>query len=295
MTPARPVVGVVGTGGIGAGVCVDLVVHGYEVIAVDRDPAALSATEDLLTQVARFLPAVRPDVPRTSLAQARERLRTSTEVAALSSCSLVVENITEDPEAKRALYRALDGVLPADAIIAVNTSSIPVGDLAAETGRAGLVVGLHLMNPSYLTTAVEVMRSDKTSDECMQRVRDLLDGLGKRAIVVGDFPGFVSNRISHLFFNEAMRVVQDQGVEPAVVDEVFTSCFGHTMGPLATADLIGLDTVALTLDNLLASYGDERYRGCALLAEKVAAGELGRKTGRGFYDYRPTAAKTTGA
>jgi 3-hydroxybutyryl-CoA dehydrogenase len=285
MTAPLRTIGVLGAGCIGSSVCVDLVVHGFRVVAVDRDTAALEATRSQLAEVSRFLPAVRPSLPRLPRQEAQDRLVTGTDLALLAGCEFVVENISEQWEAKRSVYRALEEALPEGVGIGVNTSSIPIARLAAETGRPELVVGIHFMNPSYLKDSVEVMRSELTSDKCLDHVHELLGLLGKQAIVVGDFPGFVSNRISHLFFNEAIRVVQDQGVDPAVVDEIFKKCFGHAMGPLETADLIGLDTVLLTLENLHESYRDERYQGCALLREMVGSGRVGRKAGHGFYNY----------
>jgi 3-hydroxybutyryl-CoA dehydrogenase len=147
------------------------------------------------------------------------------------------------------------------------------------------VIGVHFMNPSYATSAVEVMRGEQTSGECLAYVLGLAESLGKEAIVVGDFPGFVSNRISHVFFNEAARLVQEEGVAPATVDQVFRKCFGHAMGPLETADLIGLDTVVLTLRQLRESTGEDRYTPCDLLERQVVSGKVGRKAGSGFYTY----------
>ncbi|MER6049955.1 3-hydroxyacyl-CoA dehydrogenase family protein [Streptomyces sp. NPDC001793] len=293
MAPPLRTIGVVGTGCIGASVCVDYVIHGFRVIAVDTDQAALDDTRRLLRETNRFLPAVRPGLERLPAATADERLVTTTELTALADCEFVVENISERWEAKRDLYRALDKILPAGTGIGVNTSSIPVGLLAAETTRPEHVVGIHFMNPSYLKDAVEVMRGADTSDACLAHVQEMLGRLGKQSVVVGDFPGFVSNRISHLFFNEAIRTVQDQGERPEVVDDIFKKCFGHTMGPLETADLIGLDTVLLTLEYLHDSYRDDRYLACSLLREMVASGRLGRKSGRGFYEHRGTAAADT--
>jgi 3-hydroxybutyryl-CoA dehydrogenase len=186
---------------------------------------------------------------------------------------------------KRDVYRALDAVAGPEARFGVNTSSIPIARVAGETSRPDRIAGIHFMNPPYLKDAVEVVRSAETSDETLDYVRGFLADLGKEGIVVGDFPGFVSNRISHLFFNEAVRVVEDQGVEPATVDRLFKKCFGHAMGPLETADLIGLDTVARTLDSLFESYGDDRFACARLLREMVREGKLGRKSGKGFYDY----------
>ncbi|MEU5539876.1 3-hydroxyacyl-CoA dehydrogenase family protein [Streptomyces sp. NPDC020362] len=293
MTQPIRTVGVVGVGNIGSTVCVDFVVHGFRVVAVDREQSALAAARGLLRDVNRFLPAVRPGLTRLAATQAQERLVTTTDLAALAECEFVVENVSEKWEVKRDVYHDLDQVLPHGVGIGVNTSSVPIGRLAARTRRPDMVVGIHFMNPSYLKDAVEVMRGADTSEKCLDQVHELLARLGKQAVVVGDFPGFVSNRISHLFFNEAIRVVQDQGVAPAAVDDIFKKCFGHTMGPLETADLIGLDTVLLTLENLRDNYGDARYDGCALLREMVASGRLGRKSGQGFHHYHGATAVAT--
>ncbi len=277
MTQPIRTVGVVGVGNIGSTVCVDFVVHGFRVVAVDREQSALAAARGLLRDVNRFLPAVRPGLTRL----------------AATMCIRDRENVSEKWEVKRDVYHDLDQVLPHGVGIGVNTSSVPIGRLAARTRRPDMVVGIHFMNPSYLKDAVEVMRGADTSEKCLDQVHELLARLGKQAVVVGDFPGFVSNRISHLFFNEAIRVVQDQGVAPAAVDDIFKKCFGHTMGPLETADLIGLDTVLLTLENLRDNYGDARYDGCALLREMVASGRLGRKSGQGFHHYHGATAVAT--
>jgi 3-hydroxybutyryl-CoA dehydrogenase len=278
---------VVGAGSIGASVCADLAVHGFRVVLVDISPAQLDKAKDVLTETVRFGPMVRPDLPRLDVDEVFAAVRFTTRLEDLSDCEFVIENVSEHWETKRDLYRRLDAIVAPEAIFGVNTSSIPIARVAAETSRPGRVIGTHFMNPSYLKEAVEVMRGDETSDECLDHVLGILAELGKEAIVVGDFPGFVSNRISHLFFNEAARVVEEHGVEPAVVDEVFRKCFGHRMGPLETADLIGLDTVLLTLESLHASYGDDRFIGSALLQAKVTSGQLGRKTGQGFYSYSP--------
>ncbi|MEV0256070.1 3-hydroxyacyl-CoA dehydrogenase family protein [Streptomyces sp. NPDC050732] len=284
---AARTMGVIGAGGIGLGVAADFVLHGFDVVLVDTDESRLKQSKDELVDAVRYGPMIRRELPRMDTEEALRRVVFTTRVEEVAECEFVVENVTESWEVKRVLYGRLDAVLPPDVGIGVNTSSIPIGRLAAETSRAERVIGIHFMNPSYLKDAVEVMRGDATSDECLTYVLELLDQLGKSAVVVGDFPGFVSNRISHLFFNEAIRVVEEQGVAPATVDAVFKKCFGHSMGPLETADLIGLDTVALTLDHLHESYGEDKFRCAGLLRDMVAEGRLGRKAGEGFYRYRP--------
>ena len=279
-------IGVIGAGSIGTGVCADLVLHGMRVVLVDVSAEQLDEARDSIVQTVRFAPMLRRDLPSMTREQVLEALETSTEIASVSGCEFVVENVVEDWDVKRDVYRALDSVAAPGARFGVNTSSIPIARVAAETSRPDRVVGIHFMNPPYLKEAVEVVRGAETSEETLGYVRDFLAVLGKEGIVVDDFPGFVSNRISHLFFNEAARVVEEQGVAPATVDRLFKKCFGHAMGPLETADLIGLDTVALTLDSLYESYGDDRFACAGLLRDMFEAGKLGKKSGEGFYEYR---------
>jgi 3-hydroxybutyryl-CoA dehydrogenase len=278
-------IGVVGSGVIGSGVAADLALHGFQVVLVGHSPGQLERVPAMLAETARFAPMLRPGSNVTGPDRLRAAVCVSTDPADLAGCGLVVENVTERLEVKSEVHRTLDSILPPEAVVAVNTSSIPVALLAAGTRRPERMIGVHFMNPPYLTAAVEVMRAEATSDETLARVRVLLRRLGKKAIVVGDFPGFVSNRISHLFFNEAARLVADQGVDPSVIDQVFRDCFGHRMGPLETADLIGLDTVVDTLDALRAVSGDARFACCELLRSMVTAGRLGRKSKAGFYTY----------
>lgn len=279
-------IGVIGAGSIGVGVCADLVLHGHRAVVVDVSAEQLDKARESIVQAVRFAPMLRRGLPSMTADEVLDVVETSTEIDAVAECEFVVENVVEDWDVKQGVYRALDAVAAPEARFGVNTSSIPIGRIAAETSRADRVVGIHFMNPPYLKDAVEVIRGAETSDETLDYVRTFLESLGKEGIVVGDFPGFVSNRISHLFFNEAARVVEEQGVDPATVDRLFKKCFGHTMGPLETADLIGLDTVALTLESLHTSYGDPKFEPAALLREMVRAGKLGKKSGKGFYDYR---------
>lgn len=282
----RRTIGVIGAGSIGTGLCVDLLLHGMDVVLVDVSEDQLDEARKSVAQTARFAPMLRRDLPSLTPDEIAAALQATTELGAVAGCEFVVENVVEDWEVKRDVYRELDAVATPEARFGVNTSSIPIGRVAAETSRPDRIVGIHFMNPPYLKEAVEVIRGADTSEETLEYVHDLLASMGKEGIVVGDFPGFVSNRISHLFFNEAARVVEEQGVEPATVDRLFKKCFGHAMGPLETADLIGLDTVALTLDSLHESYGDDRFACAAVLRELVRDGKLGKKSGQGFYEYR---------
>ncbi|HYO61327.1 MAG TPA: 3-hydroxyacyl-CoA dehydrogenase family protein [Actinomycetota bacterium] len=282
--PVRTI-GIVGAGSIGTGLCVDLLLHGLRVVLVDVSEEQLERARASIPETVRLAPMLRRGLPKMSPEDVLAAIDFTSDLAAVADCEFVVENVTEEWETKRAVYRELDEVAAPGARFGVNTSSIPIGKLAAETGRADRIVGTHFMNPPYLKDAVEVVRAAGTSHETLDYVRELFGVLGKEAIVVDDHPGFVSNRISHLFFNEAARVVEEQGVNPATVDRLFKKCFGHPMGPLETADLIGLDTVALTLDSLHASYGDAKFACAGILREMIASGRLGRKSGEGFYKY----------
>ncbi len=278
-------VGVLGAGNIGVGVVTDLVLHGVRAVVVDvSDEVLANARETILNNV-RFAPMLSKSLPRISKPEALGRMRLTTDIRDLASCEFVIENVTENWQIKEAVYRQLELTMPPDICLGANTSCISITRIASATRRPANVVGLHLMNPVHLKPTVEVIRGVHTSDRTIETLLGLFAQLDKEAIIVEDLPGFVSNRISHLFMNEAAFVLQDRVATASQIDAIFKKCFGHTMGPLETADLIGLDTVVRSLDVLYESYQDSKYRCCPLMRKLVHAGYLGRKAGRGFYEY----------
>ena len=198
---------------------------------------------------------------------------------------LMVEAVVEDATVKDGIFRAADKILPPEAILASNTSSIPIASLAAVTSRPDKVIGMHFFNPVPVMALVEVVSAPETSDETRRAIVELAEELGKTAAEANDFPGFVSNRILMPYVNEAVWALHEGVAEPEAIDTIAKLGFNHPMGPLALADLIGLDTCVAILEMLRDGLGDSRYEPCPLLREHVAAGRLGRKSGEGFYKY----------
>ena len=278
-------IGILGAGNIGVGVATDCILHGISVVLVDISANILErAQADVLCNV-RTLPMLSKSLPRVNKAAALEHLVMTTDLKQVACCDFIVENVTEDWGIKKAVYESLEQIMPTEICFGANTSCISITQIASATKRPAKVVGVHFMNPVPLKETVEVIRGLHTSDASLGILMGLLSCLNKEAVVVEDMPGFVSNRISHLFMNEAAFVLQDKVATADRVDQIFKKCFGHKMGPLETADLIGLDTVVRSLDVLYESFQDPKYRCCPLLRKMVHAGHLGRKSGKGFYEY----------
>ncbi|WP_307732312.1 3-hydroxyacyl-CoA dehydrogenase NAD-binding domain-containing protein [Massilia sp. MB5] len=213
------------------------------------------------------------------------RIATSTQLEVLSDADFVIENVTEKWEIKKTIYPVIDRVCPERTVFAANTSAISITRLASLTKRPERVLGMHFMNPVPMKKTVEMIRGYHTAEQTIATAKQLLQGFGKEAVVVADAPGFVSNRVLMLTINEAAFLVQDRVAAPEDVDKIFRECFGHTMGPLATADLIGLDTILYSIEVLYDSFNDDKYRPCPLLKKMVDAGLHGRKNGKGFFNY----------
>ena len=269
---------VVGAGQMGGGIAQVVAASGREVLLRDAFPGAV---ERGLATIERSLAKLHekggPD-PATVLARI-------TPVEALGEAELMIEAIVEQADAKKELFRAADEALPAGAILASNTSSIPITELAAATSRPERVIGMHFFNPVPVLALVEVIRADQTSNETAEAIVALAHELGKTPAEANDFPSFVSNRILMPFINEAAYALMEGVAEPEAIDTVAKLGFAHPIGPLALADLIGLDTCVAIMDVLHAGLGDPKYAPCPLLRRHVAAGRLGRKSGRGFYEY----------
>jgi len=278
-------IGVLGAGNIGIGVVTDLVLHGLSAVVVDVSDEILECAQAKVLNNVRTAPLLSKSLPRVTRDDAMQRMVWTTRLEDVASCDFIVENVTEDWALKQAVYRQLDRIAPPEVCFGVNTSCISITRIAGVTTRPANVVGVHFMNPVHLMPTVEVIRGYHTSDRTLDALLALLAALKKEGVVVEDLPGFVSNRISHLFMNEAAFVLQDGVTTPANIDQIFKKCFGHKMGPLETADLIGLDTVVRSLDVLYESFQDPKYRCCPLLRKLVHAGHLGRKTGKGFHVY----------
>ncbi len=269
---------VVGAGQMGGGIAQVVAASGRRVSLHDEAPGAaeraLAAMEKSLAKLAEKGGPPPDDV-----------LARVVTVDAIVPADLLIEAVVEDAEVKKDIFRRADETLPPEAILASNTSSIPITTLAAATGRPERVVGMHFFNPVPVLRLVEVIRAVQTSDETAAAIVALAEDLGKVPAEANDFPGFVSNRILMPFVNEAAYALMEGVAEAEAIDTIAKLGFAHPMGPLALADLIGLDTCVSIMEVLHEGLGDPKYAPCPLLRRYVAAGRLGRKSGRGFYHY----------
>ena len=282
-------VGVVGAGVMGAGLAQNLAQTGHKVVLVDIGEAQLEHARQEIRQNIRMQSFFQKSKSGEGIDTVLGRVHFTTRYEDLAPSDFLVENVTENLEIKEKVYRIIDPICQPHCVFAVNTSCISITRAGSWTQRPDRVVGMHFMNPVPLKPVVEVIRGFHTTEQTLEVVRAFLAGMNKEGIVVNDMPGFVSNRVLMLTVNEAVFLVQDQVAPAEDVDRIFKTCFGHKMGPLETADLIGLDTILYSLDMLYEAYNDSKFRPCPLLKKMVYAGLHGRKSGRGFYNYEPTA------
>jgi 3-hydroxybutyryl-CoA dehydrogenase len=277
-------VAVVGAGTMGHGIAQVFAQAGFSVQLHDTSAAALErARRKVSESLAKFV-----EKGRLTPAQRDDALGRLAVTSVLDECSdadVVIEAIVEDEAAKRALFTALDRSMRPDALVGSNTSSISITSLASATKRPERVLGMHFMNPVPLMTLVELVRGQSTSDETMATAQTLCASLGKTAVIAADYPGFISNRILMPMINEAVFVLMEGVGTAEAIDTVMKLGMNHPMGPLTLADFIGLDVCLAIMNVLHDGLGDPKYRPCPLLRRMVAAGHLGRKSGRGFYIY----------
>ena len=277
-------IAVVGGGTMGNGIAHVFALHGHPITLIDSDPGALrkgmeAIQRNLERQVGKGTVSAADRDAALALIEPQDGLESA------HAADLVIEAIVEDEEVKADVFRTLDSIVQPQGILASNTSSISITRLGAVTSRPDQTIGMHFMNPVPVMKLVEVIRGYETSDETHATITQLAESLGKTPVTVRDYPGFVSNRVLMPMINEAIYCVMEGVAEPEAIDTVMKLGMSHPMGPLTLADFIGLDVCLAILEVLQDGLGDPKYRPCPLLRQMVAAGRLGRKTGRGFFEY----------
>jgi 3-hydroxybutyryl-CoA dehydrogenase len=278
-------IAVVGAGIMGSDLSLDLASYGYQVLLKDVNDSALEKARQKMAHTFRFMKLMRAESLTVSLEELLSRVRFLTKYQDFEMADFVVENITEDYELKKEVYLELQKICGEHTIYGVNTSCISITKIGALMPHPENVIGMHFLNPVPLKNLVEVIRGFHTSDDTLDRTKAFLKGIGKTWVVVNDMPGFVTNRVLMLMINECIYLVQEKVAKAEGIDKIFKTGFGHKMGPLATADLIGLDTILNSLEVLFESYKDPKFRPCPLLKKMVSGGLLGQKSGKGFFTY----------
>ena len=276
-------IAIIGAGNIGSSLAQNFVQKSFNVTLIDKLPKALNNAKDNIFQSIRLgnlFSKIKYDATEMI-----ENIEFTCDIDKISSIDFVIESITESIKEKENLYRQINNISIKNKIVASNTACIPITQIASWVDYPESIIGIHFMNPVPQIDTVEVIISQYTSTKTISKIENILNMLDKKFIIIKDFPGFISNRISHLMINEAAYIFQDQYVEAKQIDTIFKQCYGHKMGPLETADLIGLDTIENTLNLLYAYYNEDKFKCCPVISEMVSKGYYGKKVGKGFYNY----------
>jgi 3-hydroxybutyryl-CoA dehydrogenase len=279
------IVAVIGAGIMGCDLALDLASHGYTVLLKDLIDDVLKDAEKKIRKNYMVVKLMKKEFS-VSLEDILSRIQLVKDYKDFPRAGVIIENISEDFAKKKIVYSDLADIYPGDVLIGVNTSCIQISKIAALLSHPENVIGMHFLNPVPLKNLVEVIQAPSTSNQTLQKTKNFLRTLNKTWVLVKDSPGFVTNRVLMLMINECIWVVHDGIAKPQDVDKIFKLGFGHKMGPLATADLIGLDTIRDSLLVLHESFGDPKFLPCPLLQKMVEKGNLGKKSGRGFYEYQ---------
>lgn len=281
----RKVIGVIGAGVMGTGVVQSFLQYQYDIVLVDlNDEILFQAKKNILKDLKYYNHLLKettlPDDETLS-----KQIKLSTNYRDLTSAEFIIENVTESLDVKKEVYEKIDSIITSDHIVGVNTSAIPITKIASLTHCPQNVIGIHFMNPVPVKKTVEVIKGFHTTKETVEKTNSLLKSINKKSIVIEDSPGFITNRALMIFINETIFSLQEGVATVEQIDLLCKECFGHKMGPLQTADLIGLDTVLNSLLVLYGAFKDPKYRPCSLLNKMVDAGHIGVKSGKGFYQY----------
>ncbi len=279
------IIGIIGAGTMGNGIAQTAANAGFEVVLCDVKAELVErGIQNVTKSLDRFVK--KETMTEEHKTTVLNRIKTTTNFEDLKNCALIVEAATENFDVKKQIFQTLDELCPPETILATNTSSISITKIAGATKRAGKVIGMHFFNPVPLMKLVEIVRGIATSDETFQKVKEMSETLGKIPHECNDFPGFVSNRVLMPMINEAIFALHEGVATREAIDEVMKLGMNHPMGPLTLADFIGLDVCLAILNVLYEGFADSKYRPCPLLVKMVDAGWLGRKSGKGFYEYQ---------